>query len=184
MLSIDLTLQKLVEDLYGDRRGALVAIDPATGEVLAFVSKPTFYPNLFIDGIDPQSWSALNDSPDKPLLNRPLRGTYPPGSTYKPFMALAALASGKRTPGQTISDPGYFMFGGHRFRDSRPGGHGSARSACMRWAAGWSSGSSRPGRTCRWRAGMRGSGAGSADRKLRPGLATRNETRQELPHAP
>ena len=125
VLSIDLTLQKLVEDLYGDRRGALVALDPATGEVLAFVSKPTFDPNLFIDGIDPQSWSALNDSPDKPLLNRPLRGTYPPGSTYKPFMALAALASGKRTPTQTISDPGYFMFGGHRFRDSRPGGHGT-----------------------------------------------------------
>jgi penicillin-binding protein 2 len=93
--------------------------------VLAFVSKPTFDPNLFVDGIDPQSWQALNEDPDKPLLNRPLRGTYPPGSTYKPFMALAALTTGARTPEMTISDPGYFLLGGHRFRDSVPSGHGS-----------------------------------------------------------
>lgn len=125
MLSIDLKLQKLVEDLYGERKGAFVAIEPETGEVLAFVSKPTFDPNLFIDGIDPQSWKELNEDPAKPLLNRPLRGAYPPGSTYKPFMALAALESGKRTPNQTISDPGYFMFGNHKFRDSKPTGHGS-----------------------------------------------------------
>ena len=94
VLSIDVKLQKLVEDLYGDRRGAFVAIDPKTGDVLAFVSKPTFDPNLFVEGIDPVSWDALNNDPDKPLLNRPLRGTYPPGSTFKPFMALAALESG------------------------------------------------------------------------------------------
>ena len=124
VLSIDLKLQKLIEDLYGKRRGAMVAIDPSTGEILAFVSKPSFDPNLFIDGIDPQSWKELNESPDKPLLNRPLRGTYPPGSTYKPFMALAALASGKRTPHYAISDPGFFLFGGRRFRDSKPGGNG------------------------------------------------------------
>ena len=125
VLSIDIKLQKLVEDLYGDRRGALVAIDPKNGEVLAFVSKPTFDPNLFVEGIDADNWQKLNESPDKPLLNRALRGTYPPGSTYKPFMSLAALHTGKRNPDQSISDPGYFMFGNHRFRDDKEGGHGT-----------------------------------------------------------
>jgi penicillin-binding protein 2 len=124
-LSIDIKLQKMVEDLYGDRRGAMVALDPKTGEVLAFVSKPTFDPNLFVDGIDPENWQALNESIDKPLLNRALRGTYPPGSTFKPYMALAALETGKRTPQQTIFDPGYFWFGGHKFRDDKEGGHGT-----------------------------------------------------------
>ena len=124
VLSIDIKLQKLVEDLYGKRRGALVALDPKTGEILAFVSKPTFDPNLFVDGIDFENWQALNESPDKPLLNRALRGTYPPGSTYKPFMALAALQTGKRSEKTLISDPGYFMFGNHRFRDDKEGGHG------------------------------------------------------------
>ena len=124
VLSIDIKLQKLIEDLYGTRRGALVALDPKTGEVLAFVSKPTFDPNLFVDGIDVDNWQALNESPDKPLLNRALRGTYPPGSTYKPFMALAALQTGKRSEKVSISDPGFFMFGSHRFRDDKEGGHG------------------------------------------------------------
>jgi penicillin-binding protein 2 len=124
ILSIDFKLQKLVEELYGDRRGAMVAIEPKTGEVLAFVSKPTFDPNLFIDGVDAATWQALNDNEDKPLLNRPLRGAYPPGSTYKPFMALAALTTGARTPHQTISDAGFFAFGGRKFRDSKPGGNG------------------------------------------------------------
>ncbi|MFZ2387159.1 MAG: penicillin-binding protein 2 [Polaromonas sp.] len=114
-LSLDIGLQKLVEDMFGGRRGALVALDPKTGEVLAFVSKPTFDPNLFVDGIDQESWQALNESLDKPLLNRALRGTYPPGSTYKPFMAMAALQTGKRSPTALINDPGFFMFGGHRF---------------------------------------------------------------------
>ncbi|MEI8029908.1 MAG: penicillin-binding protein 2 [Comamonadaceae bacterium] len=123
-LSIDIKLQNLIEDLFGERRGALVAIDPKTGEILAFVSKPTFDPNQFVEGIDSDNWQALNESPDKPLLNRALRGTYPPGSTYKPFMALAALETGKRTPEQSISDPGFFMFGNHRFRDDKEGGHG------------------------------------------------------------
>lgn len=125
VLSIDIRLQKLAEELYGERRGALVAIEPKTGDVLAFVSRPSFDPNLFVDGIDSQTWQALNEDPDKPLMNRPLRGTYPPGSTYKPFMALAALMSGARTPQDTISDPGYFQLGNHRFRDSRPSGHGT-----------------------------------------------------------
>ena len=124
-LSIDIRLQHLIEELFGDRRGALVALDPKTGEVLAFVSKPTFDPNLFVEGIDSENWQALNESPDKPLLNRALRGTYPPGSTYKPFMALAALETGTRRPEQTISDPGFFMFGNHRFRDDKEGGHGT-----------------------------------------------------------
>jgi len=124
VLSVDIRLQALVEQLFGDRRGALVAIDPRNGEVLAFVSKPTFDPNLFVDGIDGDSWRELNESIDKPLLNRALRGTYPPGSTYKPFMAWAALASGKRGPNVTIADPGYFWFGNHKFRDDKEGGHG------------------------------------------------------------
>ena len=115
VLSIDIKLQALVEDLFGDRRGALVALDPRTGEVLAFVSKPTFDPNLFVDGIDVESWRELNESIDKPLLNRALRGTYPPGSTYKPFMAMAALNSGKRAAGTIINDTLVFNFGGHRF---------------------------------------------------------------------
>lgn len=122
MLSIDIKLQSLVEDMYGDRRGALVALDPKTGEVLAFVSKPTFDPNLFVDGIDSDSWKALNESLDKPLLNRALRGSYPPGSTYKPFMALGALETGKRTANTVINDAGSWMFGGHAFRSH--GDHG------------------------------------------------------------
>jgi len=124
VLSVDIRLQALVEKLFGDRRGAMVAIDPRNGEVLAFVSKPNFDPNLFVDGIDVDNWKALNESIDKPLLNRALRGTYPPGSTFKPFMALAALTLGKRTPQQAISDPGFFWFGNHKFRDDKPEGHG------------------------------------------------------------
>ena len=115
MLSIDIKLQHLVEEMFGDRRGALVAIDPKTGDVLAFVSKPTFDPNLFVDGIDTESWQELNESINKPLLNRALRGTYPPGSTYKPFMALAALQTGTRAATTLINDPLFFMFGGRRF---------------------------------------------------------------------
>jgi penicillin-binding protein 2 len=117
-LTVDIKLQQLIERLYGKRRGALVAIDPKTGEVLAFVSQPAFDPNLFVDGISQDDWEALNDSPDKPLINRALRGTYPPGSTYKPFMALAALEKHFRTPGQITVDNGSWTFGGHRFRSS------------------------------------------------------------------
>src|SRR5256886_15537663 len=120
-LSLDIKLQQAAEKAFGERRGALVAIDPTNGEVLAFVSKPGFDPNLFVEGIDPGSWDALNDSPDKPLLNRPLRGAYPPGSTIKPFLALSALTSGKRTATQTIFDPGFFQIAGsaHRFNDAK-----------------------------------------------------------------
>jgi penicillin-binding protein 2 len=124
ILSLDINLQRLAEQLFGNRRGALVAIEPETGDILAFVSKPTFDPNLFIEGIDSATWNELNNSPDKPLLNRPLRGTYPPGSTYKPFMALGALELGKRTPQWGMADPGSFTLGNHTFRDDVPGGHG------------------------------------------------------------
>ncbi len=124
VLSIDIELQKVAENAFGTRRGALIAMDPSTGEVLAYVSKPTFDPNLFVDGIDQQNWDELNNSINKPLINRPLRGAYPPGSTYKPFMALAALELGFRKPSDAISDPGYFDYGNHRFRDDKKGGHG------------------------------------------------------------
>jgi penicillin-binding protein 2 len=116
VLSIDIKLQNLVEEMFGERRGALVALDPNNGEILAFVSKPTFDPNMFVEGIDAESWQALNESIDKPLLNRALRGTYPPGSTYKPFMALAALETGKRSASTIINDGGSWTFGGHVFR--------------------------------------------------------------------
>jgi penicillin-binding protein 2 len=123
-LELDMRLQQVAEIAFGDRRGALVAIDPANGGVLALVSKPGFDPNLFVDGIDPQYWAELNGSPDKPLNNRAISGLYPPGSTIKPYLALAALETGKRRPSNSIFDPGYFDFGGRRFRDDKKGGHG------------------------------------------------------------
>ncbi len=124
-LTIDAKLQQLTEQLFGDRRGALVAIDPRNGEILAFVSAPTFDPNLFVEGIDVESWRALADSPDKPLLNRAIRGRYPPGSTYKPFMGLAALELGKRSPQATTYDPGYWIFGDNKFRSHGDEGLGN-----------------------------------------------------------
>ena len=123
-LTLDIRLQEAAERAFGDKRGALVAIEPSTGGILAFLSKPGYDPNLFIDGIDPANWDALNNSPDHPLNNRALTGLYPPGSTFKPYMALAALELGKRTPTQTIFDPGYFLFGNNRFRDDKADGHG------------------------------------------------------------
>jgi penicillin-binding protein 2 len=123
-LTLDLRLQQVAERAFGERRGAAVALEPSSGAVLAFLSKPGFDPNQFVDGIDPHYWSELNNSPDRPLYNRAIAGVYPPGSTFKPYMALAALEAGKRRYGSTIHDPGYFEFGGRRFRDSKPGGHG------------------------------------------------------------
>lgn len=126
-LTLDAKLQQIAEQAFGKYRGALVAIDPRNGEVLAFVSKPGYDPNLFIDGIDQQSWNELNNSPDTPLNNRALRGQYPPGSTIKPFMALAGLYYNKRTPAYTISDPGHYTLPGssHQYRDWKKDGHGS-----------------------------------------------------------
>jgi penicillin-binding protein 2 len=123
-LTLDIRLQEVAEAAFGERRGALVAIEPSSGGVLAFVSRPGFDPNLFVDGIDAQSWKELNESPDRPLNNRAIAGIYPPGSTFKPFMAMAALELGKRTFTSSIRDPGYFEFGGRRFHDSKRGGHG------------------------------------------------------------
>lgn len=126
MLSLDAKLQEVAEKAFGDRRGALVAIEPSSGDVLAFVSKPGFDPNLFVDGIDSENWDLLNNSIDRPLNNRALRGMYPPGSTFKPFMALAGLELKKRWPQQAINDAGHFSLPGssHRFRDWKAGGHG------------------------------------------------------------
>ncbi|MGF6465173.1 penicillin-binding protein 2 [Paraburkholderia youngii] len=124
VLSLDIGLQQVAEQAFAGRRGALVAIEPSTGDVLAFVSAPSFDPNSFVDGIDQQTWDELNNSPDHPLLNRPLHGTYPPGSTYKPFMALAALSLHKRTPSWGFQDPGYYTFGGHTFRNDVRSGQG------------------------------------------------------------
>jgi penicillin-binding protein 2 len=125
-LHLDVELQAVAERAFGDYLGGLVALDPNTGGVLALVSKPGFDPNLFVDGIDPESWKALNESPERPMVNRVLRGIYPPGSTLKPFMALAGLELGLRRPGDSIVDPGYFSLPNsrHRFRDWKPGGHG------------------------------------------------------------
>ena len=124
-LTLDVELQRVAESAFGNRKGALVAIDPSTGGVLAMVSMPTFDPNLFVDGISGQDWKALNTSEDRPLLNRAVQSAYPPGSTFKPFMALAGLASGKRNINTVISDPGYFKLGNHTFRDDKAGGHGA-----------------------------------------------------------
>ncbi|MTV56441.1 penicillin-binding protein 2, partial [Pseudoduganella buxea] len=125
ILSVDIELQKIAEEAFGEWRGALVAIEPETGDVLAYVSRPGYDPNLFVDGIDTQSWNELNTSLDRPMVNRPLSGTYAPGSTFKPFMALAALELGKRTASQAMFDPGYMYLGTHKFRDDKVGGHGT-----------------------------------------------------------
>jgi len=127
VLSIDAKLQEIAEEAFGNYRGALVAIDPANGEVLAFVSRPGYDPSLFVDGIDAESWKELNESPDHPLNNRVLRGQYPSGSTIKPFMALAGLFYNIRSPSHTISDPGYYTLSGssHHYRDWKQGGHGT-----------------------------------------------------------
>lgn len=127
VLWLDTRMQAIAEKAFGNFRGALVAIDTQTGGVLSIVSHPGFDPNLFVDGIDSTDWDQLNTSPDHPLLDRAIHGMYPEGSTIKPFMALAGLHYGVRTPEQTISDPGYFILPGssHRYRDWAPNGHGT-----------------------------------------------------------
>lgn len=124
VLSLDAGLQIDALHAFAGRRGALVAIQPSTGEVLAFVSSPSFDPSLFVNGIDEDDWNQLSHSPDKPLLDRPLRGTYAPGSTYKPFMALAALKLHARTRDWGMQDPGFYMLGGHKFRNDVITGQG------------------------------------------------------------
>jgi penicillin-binding protein 2 len=126
-LHLDLGLQEVAEHAFGDYLGGLVALDPRTGGVLALVSRPGFDPNLFVDGIDPETWKSLNESPERPMVNRALRGIYPPGSTIKPLMAMAGLELGLRTPADSIADPGYFSLPNsrHQFRDWKKGGHGT-----------------------------------------------------------
>ena len=125
-LHLDAELQAVAEHAFGDYLGGLVALDPNTGGVLALVSKPGFDPNLFVDGIDPDTWKSLNESPERPMVNRVLRGIYPPGSTIKPFMALAGLELGLRKPSDSINDPGFYSLPNsrHQFRDWKRGGHG------------------------------------------------------------
>ena len=125
-LTIDSDLQAVAEKALANYRGAVVAIEPSSGEVLAFASTPTYDPNPFVLGIDSESYGLLRDSPDRPLLNRALRGRYAPGSTIKPFMGMAGLEYG-RSPTRKTFCPGFFTLtkGGHRYRCWKHGGHGS-----------------------------------------------------------
>ena len=125
-LTIDIELQKIAFNAFKNKKGALVAIDVNNGEILAYVSQPGFDPNFFIDGINKDAWSKLNNAKSKPLLDRVIRGLYPPGSTLKPFVALAALENGIRKPPFKINDPGYFTMpnGSKTFNDWKKEGHG------------------------------------------------------------
>ena len=125
-LSIDIKLQQAAVKALGENYGAVVAIDPSNGEVLALVSKPGFDPNQFVGGIEADEYEALQTDPSQPLFNRALRGQYPPGSTVKPFLGLAALNYGVVTPFSSLQCPGYFYLPGNPnpYRDWRKGGHG------------------------------------------------------------
>lgn len=116
-LTIDLNLQRVAEKAMTGKTGSVIAIEPKTGRILAFASLPTYDPNLFPGGIDPESWNYLNTAEEKPLLNRAMRGIYPIGSTYKPFMALAGLELGAVTADYVLNDTGVFQVGNHKFRD-------------------------------------------------------------------
>lgn len=126
-LFLDIYLQQEAAAALGERRGAIVAIDPGTGGVLALVSTPSFDPNLFVQGIAQADYDALIRSPDNPLFNRAIRGQYPPGSTVKPFVGLAGLATGTVSFAERKWCPGYYTLPGHshRYRDWKRGGHGS-----------------------------------------------------------
>jgi len=125
-LTIDSRLQKVAEDALGDYTGSVVAIDPNNGEILALVSMPIFDPNLFVNGISVKNYSALRDSPRRPLFNRALAGQYPPGSTVKPFLALAGLESNSITTGKKRFCGGYYILPKEtrKFRDWKKWGHG------------------------------------------------------------
>lgn len=126
-LAMDIRLQQEADRLMAGKRGAMVAINPQTGGILAFVSKPNFDPNLFIDGIDGETWNKLNNDWQRPLINRVTQGLYPPGSTFKPFMGMALLESGRITQNSVVSAPGAWSIPGtsHLFRDSVRRGHGA-----------------------------------------------------------
>ncbi|MEL0167770.1 MAG: penicillin-binding protein 2 [Pseudomonadaceae bacterium] len=125
-LELDVKLQQVAEEALGERRGAVVAIDPHTGGVLAFVSKPGFDPNLFVTGISYADYGALRDSLDQPLFNRVLRGQYPPGSTIKPIVALAGLDAGVVTRTSRVYDPGFYQLPNvsHKYRNWNRSGDG------------------------------------------------------------
>jgi penicillin-binding protein 2 len=126
-LSLDYGLQVVASEQLAGRRGAIVAMNPKTGEILALVSSPSFNPNLFVTGISTKDYSFLRDNLDQPLYNRAVQGVYPPGSTIKPMFALGGIHYGYVDWDTTISDPGYFSLPGdsHRFRDHKKSGHGS-----------------------------------------------------------
>ncbi|MEJ2528914.1 MAG: penicillin-binding protein 2 [Gammaproteobacteria bacterium] len=126
-LSLDVELQREAIDALGKENGAIVAINPANGSILAMVSNPGFDPNLFVNGISTEDYNALQNSPDKPLFNRALRGRYPPGSTAKPFIGLAGLEFRATTKGKTENCPGYYQLPGlkHKYRDWKKWGHGT-----------------------------------------------------------
>ena len=125
-LSIDVKLQAVAEQALGKSNGAVVVIDPQTGEVLAMVSRPSYDPNAFVGGIDTDAYDELQDDPSQPLFNRALRGQYPPGSTIKPFLGLAALNYHVINPFADLMCPGYFYLPSNPnpYRDWRAGGHG------------------------------------------------------------
>ncbi|VAW44990.1 Peptidoglycan D,D-transpeptidase MrdA [hydrothermal vent metagenome] len=123
-LTLDIELQKFAESLLGEMRGSIVAMNPQNGEILAFVSMPTFDPNLFVDGIDQASYSGLLNNPNRPFINRIINGQYPPGSTIKPFIALGAIENGFISPYKKIYDPGFLLYKKHRYRDWKRAGHG------------------------------------------------------------
>ena len=125
-LSLDARLQEVAIRAFGEEAGAAVAIDPQTGGILALVSNPGFDPNLFVEGISPSDYKALQQSDAKPLFNRAIRGQYPPGSTIKPFIGLAGLETGTIDPVQQTYCPGYYRLPGHthRYRDWKKSGHG------------------------------------------------------------
>ncbi|WP_455887594.1 penicillin-binding protein 2 [Pseudomonas rustica] len=126
VLSLDIKLQEAAEAALGGRRGAVVALDPRTGEVLAMVSQPSFDPNLFVTGISFKAYAELRDSIDRPLFNRVLRGLYPPGSTIKPAVAIAGLDSGVVNASSRVFDPGYYQLPNydHKYRNWNRSGDG------------------------------------------------------------
>ena len=126
IISIDAELQKIAQQSLGERNGSVVAMDPVTGEILVFVSTPTFDPNLFVNGISSKKYSELRDDNDRPLFNRALTGQYPPGSTIKPMMALAGLHYGATWAGETMYAGPFYQLPGHKrkYRDWKKEGHG------------------------------------------------------------
>ncbi|MGI9320225.1 MAG: penicillin-binding protein 2, partial [Thiogranum sp.] len=126
-LTVDAELQSVAEQAFEGKAGAAIAIDPSNGDILAFVSQPTYDPNLFVNGIDTETYQALRDDGEQPLFNRALRGQYPPGSTLKPFVALGGLEQGITSEHADTYCPGFYRLPGkaRKYRDWKRGGHGT-----------------------------------------------------------